>query len=166
VVHVYLIRHAVAFERDRKRWPDDRQRPLTAEGIRKFRKGAAGLACIVGEVQCVVTSPLLRTLQTAEVLTSVADWPGAIEAPQLAPGQSAEQALALIRERRAASIALVGHEPGLSRLASVSIGGAASRASMVLKKGGAVYLLFEQLVRPGGAELIWLLPPKLLRGLA
>ena len=32
-MRIYLIRHAAAFDRDRKRWPDDGQRPLTPEGI-------------------------------------------------------------------------------------------------------------------------------------
>jgi phosphohistidine phosphatase len=166
VVHVFLIRHALAFERDARRWPDDRQRPLTAEGRKKFRKGAGGLARLAGEVECVVTSPLVRAQQTAEILASVAGWPRAIEAPQLAPGQGVEQALALIRARRAGSIALVGHEPGLSRLAAVGISGADARASIALKKGGAACLEFDRVVRAGGAQLLWLVTPKLLRALA
>jgi len=164
-VRVYLIRHAVAFERDRRRWPDDRLRPLTAAGIEKFRKAAPGLAWLAGEVDCVLTSPLVRARQTAEILASAADWPTATEEPRLAPGQSVAQVLALIRARRASAIALVGHEPDLSRLAAVSLD-AGARAVIALKKGGAACLEFDRVVRAGSAQLLWLVTPKLLRALA
>ena len=38
-----MVRHAIAFERDRRRWPDDALRPLTPAGKRRFRKAAGGL---------------------------------------------------------------------------------------------------------------------------
>ena len=164
-MRVFLIRHAVAFERDRTRWPDDRLRPLTPAGIEKFRKGAVGLAWLAGEIECVLTSPLVRARQTADILATAARWPAASEAPHLAPGKGVEQALALVRARRVESIALVGHEPDLSRIAAVSLG-AGGGASIVLKKGGAACLEFDRVVRPGGAQLLWLATPKLLRALA
>lgn len=165
-MRVLLIRHAVAFERNGRRWPDDGQRPLTPQGMRKFRKAASGLSRLADPVERVLTSPLVRTVQTAEILARIARWPAGLEAPQLAPGQSTEKVLALIRAQDSSSLALVGHEPGLSQLLALAIGGTGSGAAVVLKKGGAACVEFGRLVRPGGAQLLWLATPKLLRALS
>src|SRR5690348_174269 len=78
-LEVILVRHAIAFERDRARWRDDGERPLSPEGKRKFRKAVAGLMKLVPKVDVVLTSPLVRTRQTAEILSAVAHWPKAID---------------------------------------------------------------------------------------
>jgi phosphohistidine phosphatase len=163
---VYLIRHAVAFDRDRKRWPDDRQRVLTPHGIRKFRKGARGLERLVGSVDCVLTSPWLRARQTAEILTKVAGWPKPIDTLALAPGRTPAQALEALRARDVESVALIGHEPDLSELLAVCLAGPQVRALGQLKKGGAASLCFPALVRPGQASLEWLLTPRVLRAIS
>jgi phosphohistidine phosphatase len=162
---VYLIRHAVAFDRDRKRWPDDRQRPLTPEGMRKFRKAAAGLESLIGPIDRLLTSPLVRTRQTAEILAKVTKWPEPIDAPELASGRTPAQALALIRKQDVESLALVGHEPNLSELIGVCVAGAGTRVSLALKKGGAACVSFGGSARPGEGHLDWLLTPKALREL-
>ena len=163
---VYLIRHAVAFDRDRKRWPDDRQRPLTPEGMRKFRKAAAGLESFIGPVDRLLTSPLVRARQTAQILDEVTEWPQPIDAPELAPGRTPAQALALIRKHDVESLALVGHEPDLTELIGVCVAGAGMRVSLALKKGGAACVSFGAPPRPGAGHLDWLLTPKALRALA
>jgi phosphohistidine phosphatase len=163
---VYLIRHAVAFDRDRKRWPDDRQRPLTPEGMRKFRKAAAGLESFIGPVDRLLTSPLVRARQTAGILDEVTEWPQPIDAPELAPGRTPAQALALIRKQDVESLALVGHEPDLTELIGVCVAGAGLRVSLALKKGGAACVSFGVPPRPGAGHLDWLLTPKALRALA
>jgi len=164
MVRVYLIRHAVAFDRDRKRWPDDRRRPLTPQGIKKFRKAAAGLKGIADAAECVLTSPLTRARQTADILAEVAGWPAPIEASELAPGRTPAQALALIRARSEKCLALVGHEPNLSQLLAVSIAGPGARLACEFKKGGVACLTFAT-PRAGQASLEWLATPKLLRSL-
>jgi len=165
-MHVYLIRHAGAFERDRKRWPDDRQRPLTPEGMKKFRLAANGLERITGSVARVLTSPLVRARQTAEILSKVSRWPRAVEAAELAPGRTPAQALALIRAQRVDCVALVGHEPNLSELLAVCVAGPGARLGVAMKKGGVACLTFGANLRPGEAQLNWLLAPKTLRMLA
>ena len=164
-MRVYLIRHAVAFDRDRKRWPDDRQRPLTPQGMKKFAKAAAGLRQIADPVEAVLASPLVRTRQTADLLTEVAEWPRALHAPELAPERTPAQVLARLRSQGGGSIALVGHEPNLSHLLAVAIGGAGAALDLEFKKGGVACLAFAS-PRPGQASLEWLLTPKLLRALA
>lgn len=165
-MRVYLIRHAPAFERDARRWPADRLRPLSPIGMKKFRKAAAGLERLAGEVSCVLTSPLARARQTAEILTTVAGWPRAQELAALAPGHAPAEVLAALREQQVASVALVGHEPGLSELLAASVAGTGACLECELKKGGAACLEFPSPVRAGRARLEWLLTPKALRALA
>jgi phosphohistidine phosphatase len=164
-MRIYLIRHAPAFERDPKRWPDDGLRPLTPEGVRKFRKAAAGLEQLAEKVSCVLTSPFSRARQTAEILTTVTRWPRAKEVPELAPGHAPEQVLAVLRAQAVEGLALVGHEPGLSQLLTAMVAGAEGRMECELKKGGAACVNFSSAVRAGHARLEWLITPKALRAL-
>ncbi|HTY49068.1 MAG TPA: phosphohistidine phosphatase SixA [Steroidobacteraceae bacterium] len=166
MIRLYLIRHAIAHDRDPARWRDDRQRPLTPEGVEKFRRTAAGLGHLVGTVDRLLTSPLVRARETAGVLHDVAGWPAPIEHAALAPGRTVAQVLALLREQLADSIALVGHEPWLGRLLAVCVAGPQARLACHFKKGGAACLSFRAQPRPGQATLEWLATPKLLRALA
>ena len=43
-MELLIVRHAIAWERDAKRWPDDGERPLSAPGVtRAFQAGPDGL---------------------------------------------------------------------------------------------------------------------------
>jgi phosphohistidine phosphatase len=172
----YIVRHAIAFERDRERWPDDDLRPLAPAGEREFRMVAAGLAHLVGPVARVLTSPLARARETAAILRAVAGWPEAIETAELAPGHSPRRTLAAVRRhikresrgsgREVEGIALVGHEPHLTELIAASVAGPRLEVRSRLQKGGAACLEFEHAARPGRGELLWLLTPEVLCALA
>jgi len=162
-MQVLLVRHAMAFERDRRRWRDDRLRPLTPAGIRRFRKAAAGLKAIAKRVDRVLASPLVRAWDTAVLLQEVAGWPRPEKSRALEPGRSPAQTLAALREHEGKRVGLVGHEPELSRLLAVCIGGPEARLSIDMKKGGAACIVFPDAVRAGRATLRWLAPPRVLR---
>ena len=66
-VELYLIRHGVAAERG-ENYPDDTKRPLTNEGVQKLRKEAKALLELDITFDVILTSPLVRTRQTAEVV--------------------------------------------------------------------------------------------------
>lgn len=166
-MHLYLVRHAIAADQDLRRWPDDRQRPLTAAGRRRFRRGADSLAAVIesaGKVDRLITSPLLRARQTAAILHR-AGLPPPVEESVLAPGRTAARVLAVLRAHEAQSLVLVGHEPDLGRLLAVCIAGADAKLSLRFRKGGAACLSFAGAPRVGEATLEWLLPPKALRAL-
>ena len=162
-VEVILVRHAVAAKRSLVRWKDDTQRPLTADGRRKFRKAAAGLARWLPEIDCLLTSPLVRARQTAEVLNAVARWPRPIECPELAPGSDLGALLAVLRRQKARRMALVGHEPELSALVSICIAGPDANLPITLKKGGIAGIVFSGRIGPGKATLTAIIPPRALR---
>ena len=162
---LYLVRHAIAEDRDPLRWPDDGDRPLSAKGIERFGQEARGLSLLVSEVDVVLASPYARAWGTAEILTKEAGWPPPVRSDALRSERTAEESLAAIQAAQgAASIAAVGHEPNLSELASLSVLGTIE-LPIEFKKGAVLALTFEDAVAPGRGYLRWLLPPRALRSL-
>src|SRR5271167_886082 len=133
-MELLIIRHAIAFERDRHRWRDDGARPLSPLGMKWSRRAAAGLKTITQAPDRLLTSPLVRARQTAKILTEVAGWPPAEEAPQLLPGAAARAVLALLARDRSKRVALVGHQPDLGALLAACLLGDESALPVNLKK--------------------------------
>jgi phosphohistidine phosphatase len=164
-MELYLVRHAIAHERDGARWPDDARRPLTSEGRHKFREAARGLKRWLPRNAVVLSSPFDRARETAAILTQIAKLPRAVECPEIASGAPVGKAFELLRSRPEDVVVLVGHEPNLSTLLAAALGGDRQRFSMEFKKGGAACIRFEKTVRAGGATLVWMIPPRILRAL-
>lgn len=161
---VYLVRHAIAAERGLE-WPDDDLRPLTNRGILRFKEGVAGLVALDVVIDQVLTSPLVRARQTADLLASgLAGHPPVSVIEALAPGHAAarvmEQVAGAVRGRR---VAIVGHEPGLGELAAFLIG---SRQAIPFRKGGVCRIDVETVASRVTGALVWLATPRILRGLA
>jgi phosphohistidine phosphatase len=164
-MELLLIRHAIAFERDRRRWPDDAARPLSPPGMRRSRRAAAGLKELCKIPDRLLTSPLIRARQTATILTEVAGWPRAEIAPELKPGEGAAAVLNLLSKKRGERIAVVGHEPDLSALLAACLLKDGVPLPIELKKNAAACLWFNGRARSGDAALKWLATPRMLRGL-
>jgi phosphohistidine phosphatase len=162
---VFLVRHAIAHERNRKRWPDDAQRPLTATGVAKFRKAARGLGRLLPKSAVLLTSPYVRARETAAILAQVARRTKAVECAELAASEPAKRAFKLLQSRREKALVLVGHEPYLSDFLAVALAGDDARLAIEFKKGGAACLEFSGRPQPARATLRWILPPRVLRAL-
>jgi phosphohistidine phosphatase len=168
VMELLIVRHGPAGDAEEKAaWKKsgrpDAERPLTKEGRLKTREAAAGLARVVEGFGLVATSPWTRAAQTA-ALVAKALGAEIVECPALIPGRSPVDALAWLKTRREKRVVLVGHDPHLSRLASWLMTGK-NHAVLRLKKPQAL-LLELKIFAPGGAELVWSLPPRQLRALA
>jgi len=162
-MELLIVRHAIAFERNARRWPDDGERPLSPRGLTRARRAAAGLQRLAVRPTRVLASPLVRTRQTATILTQLAGWPRATDCALLLPGAAPEallEELARLRDRR---IALVGHQPDLGRLLALCLSGSTSDAAFELRKMGVALVAFRGTARAGRGELHWLAPPRLLR---
>ncbi len=157
---LYLIRHGLAEERG-DAWPDDSKRPLTDEGISRMRKAARGLARLGVTVDVVLSSPLVRARQTAEIVAAGLDpRPALVNIDSLAPDGSYAAIVAdLEKHGRKTRIALVGHEPAVGELAARLIG---SRHPLELKKGAVCRIDLDQIPPGGPGDLRWLLTPKIL----
>jgi phosphohistidine phosphatase len=160
-LQVILVRHALAEERDGKRWPDDRKRPLSREGRGKFDKVAAGLVRWIPDVDRLLTSPLKRTRETAEILRHHG-WPRPEDLPELAPQSSPTALIHVLKAASAKRIALVGHEPDLSVLVATCILGSGAHAFSKMKKGSVICIYYPGEVRAGTAVLTEFVPPRLL----
>jgi len=160
---LYLVRHAIAAERGEE-WPDDTKRPLTETGIARFKEAVAGLAWLDVDIDEVFTSPLVRTKQTATLLANGLGNKTSVKMlDALAPGHTPRQVMnELSRLAKRHRIALVGHEPGLGELAAHLIG---APRPLPFKKGGVCYITIQGLTSRRPGELVWVLPPKVLRRL-
>jgi phosphohistidine phosphatase len=160
---LYLIRHGLAEERG-DAWPDDEKRPLTEEGMARMRKAARGLSRLGVAFDVVLSSPLVRARQTAEIVAGgLAPRPALVNIESLSPGASYAALVAdLEKHARKTRIALVGHEPGIGELAARLIG---SRHSIEFKKGAICRIDVEDVPPSGPGDLRWFLPPKILTSL-
>jgi phosphohistidine phosphatase len=160
---LYLIRHGVAEERGDK-WPDDTKRPLSADGISRMRKTVRGLARLGVTVDVILTSPLVRTRQTADLVAAGLDpRPTIVNTESLALGGSVAAVIAdLEKHARKTRIALVGHEPGIGELAARLIG---SRHAIEFKKGAICRVDFHVLPPAGPGDLRWFMTPRVLRAI-
>lgn len=157
---VCILRHGLAAERDHHQYPDDGLRPLTPEGSRKIRKVAFFLKGLGYKFDLVLTSPLVRARQTAEIVVAVMGLDDRLrETPHLAPSGDPGKLVAEIAGQKADGVLLVGHEPYLSGLISVLLSGREG-LEINLKKGGFCHLSVGSLKYGACALLECLLAPK------
>ena len=163
-IELYLIRHAIAEERGDK-WPDDAKRPLTLEGTSRMRKASKGLVRLGVKFDVVLTSPLARARQTAEIVAGVFDArPAIVVAESLAPGGTYAGVLSdLEKQARRKRIALVAHEPHIGELAARLAG---SRHPLEFKKGAVCRIDIDSLPPGHPGTLRFFVTPAILRLLA
>lgn len=160
---LYLIRHGLAAERGDE-YPDDSKRPLTSAGIASLRKETRALAALDVSFDVIISSPLVRARQTADVIAQgLPAAPPVVLTDSLSPaGSHASFFQELSRHMRKASIAIVGHEPNLGELAARMLG---AKGTIEFKKGAICRIDFEVLPPKGLGTLKWLATPKMLRKL-
>jgi phosphohistidine phosphatase len=161
VLELYLIRHGIAAERGDD-YPDDSKRPLTNDGISSLRKEVEALEIVDVAFDHIITSPLVRTKQTAEIFAQhLTSKPSMSTSDSLAPaGSPAGVVQEVVKHARKGRIALVGHEPNLGELAARLIG---AKTPIEFKKGGICRIDFEVLPPKGTGQLRWFVTPKMLR---
>ncbi|MBW4564305.1 MAG: phosphohistidine phosphatase SixA [Mojavia pulchra JT2-VF2] len=163
-MELYLIRHGIAQER--AAGIKDEERVLTKEGRQKTDKVAQRLVQLDLHFDLIVTSPLVRARQTAEILRETGLSSQMEESNHLAPDGNIHSWLKDWLEPRNyaqnTQIALVGHEPCLSEWAEILLWGEA-KASLVLKKAGMIGIKLPEIGSPlGRSQMFWLTPPKYL----
>lgn len=161
-MNLYILRHGIAVECGTPGFEKDADRPLTSKGERKLWRAAEAMKAMELEFDLILSSPLLRARQTAEIVA------GSFKAQKklkfsddLKPGGSEKKLIESLNklEPQPENILLTGHEPYLSGLISLLVGGDAG-LPVELKKGSLCKLAVEEL-RPGRcATLQWLLTPK------
>jgi phosphohistidine phosphatase len=161
---LYIMRHGLAEEPTPK--GDDASRKLTAKGADKIRKAAAGIRAMGLALDMILTSPVARAAETAEIVANELGGARPKAMPELSTGASPAGALdALAKQRLSESVLVVGHEPTLSRLASLMLTGSSESVGIKLKQGGVIALEFPDRVERGAAQLRWMMTQRQLRQL-
>jgi len=147
---LYLMRHAEAEEVGLG--GGDADRKLTPKGLQRSREAGAALCKLEVEVSAVLTSPLRRALETAQLVAAALAAPVA-EAEVIAGHLTVSSLAEMLAEHGTPGQAMiVGHEPDLSAVIGELIGG----AEVQMKKGAVACLDCQALAR-GGATLLWLM---------
>ena len=152
-MQLYFLRHGEAD------WPDwkksDDERPLTDFGKKEMRDMAKFLARLNVRLNLIMTSPLLRASQTAEI---AADYLKAKlrKDELLAPGFGMSELRTVLKRHHAKTLMLVGHEPDFTTVVSGLTG-----ASLKLSKAGVALVDVDPESEEG--KLLWLFPPKIAR---
>jgi len=163
-MEVYLLRHGIAQDRDPKKYPDDRLRPLTIEGTERMREIVRGMLKLGVEFDAVFDSGFTRARQTTEIVTDAyrIDNADITTTPALEPDRDSAEVLTLLESHKAARrVLLVGHEPQLSLTLAYLTGGRDGDA-FDFKKGALARVDLATL-KPRSGMLVYLLPPKVLR---
>ena len=159
---LYVLRHGIAEDRDSQKYPDDTERPLTRKGFERLILQTKGMNSIALSLDLIMTSPLLRAVQTAEVVhEELADSGPLVVSDSLVPWAEPQEFLTELRDARArvGSVMIVGHEPHLSGLVSLISSGTLDCA-IRLKKGALCMLRISSLGSGRCGRIEWSLTPK------
>lgn len=153
----YFLRHGPAG--DSEDWHgDDFERPLTDEGVERMQREASSIAELGLDPDVIVTSPLIRARQTAEIVAEELEMRDRlVEDAHLGLDFDLKRLTRILEKHAGAhAVMLVGHDPSMSRTIGQLIGG----ARVELKKGSLACVRVEASSVKG--ELVFLLPPKVL----
>jgi len=152
-MELYFLRHGEAD------WPDwhksDDERPLTKRGKKEMHEVAAFLVRLKVRTSLILTSPLPRAAQTAEIAAEHLKLK-CREDRRLAPGFGLPELEELIGKHSVESLMVVGHEPDFTKTISALTG-----ASLKLAKAGVALVDVDLPARKG--RLLWLFPPKIAK---
>jgi phosphohistidine phosphatase len=154
---LYLLRHGLAG--DRTEWKgDDSARPLTLGGFAKMKRTAATFAKLELDLDWILTSPLVRAYQTAEIVAKRFKMLDKLVKDERLGSDFEVKFLAEILDEysHADALMLVGHEPGMGAAVTHLTG-----ARVVFKKGALAFVELSDAKSMKG-ELVWLIPPKVL----
>jgi len=160
-----LFRHGIAVEREEWDGPDT-DRPLTERGVKRVSQVSAGLKWLEVQPTYIFSSPLVRAVETADILQASLSIPSPIKrVDELLPDANPERLLALFRDLSPeCTVVCVGHEPHLGLTASVMLVGKQS-AAFSFKKAGASLIELSSPPKIGRGVLRWWMEPGQLRAL-
>lgn len=158
-IDLFILRHGEAGNRMTV-VEEDSERPLTPEGRVEMQKIGKSLKAVGLQASRVITSPLRRARETAEITAKILKIPILEEWSELKPdGSRTALYRKLSRLEQDSGLILVGHEPYLSSMIGEIIGTAGAR--IVLKKGGLGKVRITSFTPRISGELRWLLTPKI-----
>ncbi|MGB6484095.1 MAG: phosphoglycerate mutase family protein [Candidatus Acidiferrales bacterium] len=162
---LHLFRHGIAIDREDPACPSEHDRFLTPKGIAKTQAAAQGLRALSLKPNVILTSPLLRAVQTAEIACEALSYP-VKKLRQIDALKSDAKPADLFDELsrlKVDEVICVGHAPNLDQVIAFAVGSHAAVTS--LKKAGLGSLDIESF-SPPRATIIGIYSAKALRSLA
>ena len=162
-MELYLLRHAIALEREAFDGDDDSERPLTPDGKKKMQRAARGMLRLGLSFDWILSSPYVRARDTADIVADVFTNRRHLRLTELLePGADQRELVRHLAARHQKhDVMLVGHEPDLSTLLARLLGVRSSQ-SVRMKKGALCLLSIERVRNGACARLEWMLTPKQL----
>lgn len=163
-MRLYLVRHGIAVSRQDPACPPDPERPLTPKGLARTKEVARGLAELGVHPRVMITSPLLRAVQTAEIFCEGLDFPVSKlrRSETLVPACKPGLLFAELARAKSTEVMCFGHAPNLDDVIALAAG--RGNPFTALKKAGVAILELETIDPPKGL-LVSLYNPRALRRL-
>jgi len=152
-VNIYFLRHGEAEEKTGGM--EDKDRPLTSKGAAAIADMGRFLKKKLKGFDLVLTSPLLRARQTADIASSILGCKDKIkESDSLLVGSAPQELLDELKNRKGIKdILVVGHQPHLGVCAAYLTG--KEEQEINIKKGGCALVTIDSL-KKGRGNLLWL----------
>jgi phosphohistidine phosphatase len=161
-MELFFMRHAEAERRER--YSNDHQRPLTEQGRQTQCLVARALVSVLQPLHHLLSSPLVRARQTADIVAAALRFAGPVEETAvLGTDCTAGAMLHLLQGyTRDTRILCVGHEPDMSRLSAIFLDGK-GHSTIAFQPGAIIGLAFQGHPEPGQGTLrLFLRPTDLL----
>jgi len=162
-MELYIVRHGDALDREDPAVTSDEMRPLTERGRAEVGTMAALMGRLGIKPELVLTSPLVRARQTAEIITdALGPKGGPTVSDELVYGGSMAAVLNdILAHGRPAQVVLAGHMPSVGEM----IGWLAWNQPdcVVAMRTAAVCRvdLPDDAPLPGRGDLRWVIPPRI-----
>ena len=166
---LYLMRHAEAMPvgtNGGKTIARDTDRPLSDSGEKAARLVGRALARLDSTVALIMTSPLLRAVQTGQIVGRELGKQATLRtSTNLNPGFTSEKLVEeILALNDGGNIVAVGHQPDLSMCISYLIAGSGS-ATVAMEPGAVACVKITPRGRRAESQLRWLLTPELAASL-
>jgi len=155
-MNLYLIRHSIAenITIDKK----DFDRELTEEGKFVIKKTSEAWKNYIGNVDVVLTSPLKRAIQTAEIIsTNLQDKQNLIKDNNLGTGSRTADLIDLLNALEYKNVVVVGHQPDLSQHINNFCG--TGSFNLAFPPASLAKIEFDNSIKYGRGRLIYFIPP-------
>ena len=155
-MNLYLIRHSIAenISFDKK----DFDRELTEEGKFVIKKSSEAWKNYVGNVEVILTSPLIRAIQTAEIISStLQEIPNLIKDNNLGTGSRTADLIDILNSLEYKNVVVVGHQPDLSQHINNFCG--TGSFNLAFPPASLAKIEFDNSIKYGRGRLIYFIPP-------
>jgi len=147
-------------------YDDDHERPLAPRGVKAAKRMGRVLGRSGRAPDLVLTSTAVRARTTAELASEAGQWRCRIELVDSLYGADPRAVVAMVAARQLPDrVMVVGHEPTLSALVAVLVGG----GRIEMPTAAVACVGFEgnwSGLEPGRGQLLWLVIPKMIKQLA